>query len=80
MFFGEGRKTSNLKTKMQSFDIYDQWNYDKKEIQRKKEIKFFINKREIWFTKMGKNIGFEENGKEDFLRPVLVIKKVGTNT
>jgi mRNA-degrading endonuclease toxin of MazEF toxin-antitoxin module len=26
---------------------------------------------------MGQNIGFEENGKKGFKRPVLVIKKVG---
>jgi len=26
---------------------------------------------------MGVNIGYEENGKEEFTRPVLVIKKVG---
>ena len=26
---------------------------------------------------MGQNIGYEENGKDEFLRPVLVLKKVG---
>lgn len=26
---------------------------------------------------MGKNVGYEEDGKTDFLRPVLVLKKVG---
>jgi mRNA-degrading endonuclease toxin of MazEF toxin-antitoxin module len=27
---------------------------------------------------MGKNIGFEQDGKTEFLRPVLVIKKMGS--
>ena len=59
--------------------IFDQWNIEKKIIHAKELLpdEFFINPREIWFIKMGKNIGFEENGKEEFARPVLVIKKVG---
>lgn len=57
---------------------FDDWNKEKIKID-KNNIKedFYINQREIWFTKMGRNIGFEENGKTDFLRPVLVLKKVG---
>ncbi|MBT4937342.1 type II toxin-antitoxin system PemK/MazF family toxin, partial [Candidatus Peregrinibacteria bacterium] len=43
----------------------------------KKESSFYINVREVWFTKMGQNIGYEENGKKGFERPVLVLKKVG---
>ena len=59
--------------------IFDQWNIEKKIIHAKELLpdEFFINPREIWFVKMGKNIGFEENGKNNFLRPVLVLKKVG---
>jgi mRNA interferase MazF len=62
---------------MCNLNIYDQWNNDKKKIQTQKKFEFFVNIREIWFTKMGKNIGFEEDGKKSFLRPVLVIKKIG---
>lgn len=57
-----------------SFDV---WNLEKKKIHYADNPKFYVNKREIWYTKMGQNIGFEEDGKESFLRPVLVLKKVG---
>ncbi len=59
--------------------IFDIWNNEKKLIHgRGLANDFYVNQREIWFVKMGKNIGFEENGKKEFTRPVLVIKKVGT--
>lgn len=38
---------------------------------------FFVKERDIWYVQMGQNIGSEENGKQHFLRPVIVIKKVG---
>lgn len=57
---------------------FDTWNTDKKQINGKEiDDTFFINPRELWFVKMGKNIGFEEDGKKEFTRPVLVLKKVG---
>jgi len=58
---------------------YDNWNKLKKNISIKdKNINFNI--RDIWFINMGKNIGFEQNGKGDkFLRPVLIIKKFTKN-
>lgn len=58
--------------------VFDQWNKDKKKLDGKSlEGGLFLNTKEIWFTKMGKNIGFEEDGKKDFSRPVLILKKVG---
>lgn len=57
--------------------LFDQWNEEKQIINNAPTKRFFINTREIWLTKMGHNIGFEENGKDNFLRPVLVIKVVG---
>lgn len=63
---------------MNNQQIFDSWNDEKKQIQIKNlPENFFINKREVWFVKMGINLGFEENGKDQFLRPVLVLKKVG---
>ncbi len=63
---------------MNDGDIFDSWNNEKKQIQIKSlPENFYINKREIWFVKMGINLGFEENGKDQFLRPVLVLKKIG---
>lgn len=35
---------------------------------------------EIWFVKWGTNIGFEIDGKKDFLRPCLIIKKLSNET
>ena len=36
----------------------------------------YFRKREIWWAALGKNIGFEMDGKHEyFSRPVLVIKK-----
>ena len=63
---------------MEEYNIFDAWNNEKKNIHvANNATDFFIKPREIWFTKMGKNIGYEENGKKEFTRPVLVLKKVG---
>ncbi len=36
----------------------------------------FFHEREIWFCYLGANVGFEQDGtKEEFLRPVLVVRK-----
>ena len=54
---------------------FDKWNELKKKIDKKEKILKF-KERDIWFLHMGKNIGYEQNGKgEEFLRPVVVIKK-----
>jgi cytidyltransferase-like protein len=56
-------------------NIYDNWNKVKKDIEISKN-KFFREK-EIYFTSVGRNIGYEIYGKKDkFLRPVLVYKKL----
>ena len=55
---------------------FDKWNADKKELDKLDYEKFYVKSRDIYFTKMWINIGFEENWKKDFLRPVLVLKKV----
>jgi hypothetical protein len=54
---------------------FDNWNEIKKEIENKKTI-FIFKVREIYWLKVGQNIGYEIYGKgEDFLRPVLIIRK-----
>ena len=51
---------------------FDLWNTQKK-ITDNSENKKTFHEREIWFIKIGENIGFEQNGKgKDFLRPVIV--------
>ena len=52
------------------------WNLEKQKIHFWKDIKRYPKEREIWYIKMWINIWVEENGKDDFLRPVLVIKKI----
>lgn len=56
---------------------FDQRNELKKHLHRNR-TEFYVNKREIRYTHLGVNIGYEEDGKGgDFKRPVLVLKKVG---
>ena len=54
---------------------YDNWNEVKKEIVNDFSI-FTFKVREIYWIKVGQNIGYEVYGKgEEFLRPVLVFRK-----
>jgi len=54
---------------------YVKWHKQKTEIHNDK-IRPFFHEREIWFTSLGENIGFEQDGSgEKFMRPVLVFKK-----
>ena len=56
-------------------DKFDLWNEVKK-TTNKKNYPLHFKEREIYFMRVGKNIGFEQNGKgEYFLRPVLVLRK-----
>lgn len=57
-------------------DKFNKWNIEKQDLHKLDYDNFFVNPRDIYFTKMWMNIGFEENWKSDFLRPVLVLKKV----
>lgn len=54
---------------------FDQWNEKKKLIDGIQKKPFF-HEREIWFIRIGENVGYEQGGKGDeFLRPVLICKK-----
>ena len=54
---------------------YQKWSDKKAEINNDKERPFF-HEREIWFSTLGENIGFEQDGSgEKFLRPALIVKK-----
>lgn len=55
---------------------FNLWNKEKQKIHFWKIIKRYPKEREIWYIKMWVNIWVEENWKNDFLRPVLVIKKI----
>jgi mRNA-degrading endonuclease toxin of MazEF toxin-antitoxin module len=72
-----------------ALEVFDEWNLEKKELQSqiqhqkslpKEEQKkiVYINNREVWYAKLGMNLGSESNWKKNFRRPMLVIKKVGS--
>lgn len=53
---------------------FDKWNLQKKELENREiEPKFFEG--DIWNCYIGVNVGTEESGKNDFLRPVILIRK-----
>ena len=53
---------------------YNNWNKIKKEIANDNITVGFKN-RDIFYMNMGKNIGFEQDGKGDnFVRPIVVVK------
>ena len=54
---------------------FDTWNNLKKNIDQDTKNIFF-HEREIWFSKLGLNVGYEQDGKgSSFMRPVLILKK-----
>ena len=56
-------------------EIYDKWNEIKKDIEVKNR-KFTFKVREIYWLRVGQNVGYEIYGKgEEFLRPVLIFRK-----
>ena len=55
---------------------FDKWVQKKKDCHFKSKTPPLFNERDIWWVSVGVNVGFEEDGKnENFVRPVLVIKK-----
>ena len=57
---------------------FDQWNTIKKTSDTADEERPdpSIAKAEIWSVRLGKNIGYEMNGKDrEFTRPVIILKK-----
>ena len=55
---------------------FDGWSAQKKLIEQNSKQVFF-NIRDVWWIYLGHNIGREQDGKnEDFVRPVLIIRKL----
>jgi len=61
---------------MKDLLLFDKWNEDKKILEQLDLDKFYVNEREIYYTKMWVNVWFEQDWKNEFLRPVLVLKKL----
>ncbi len=53
---------------------FQKWHTKKSEINVIKKSPFF-HEREIWFCYLGTNVGFEQDGGGEFLRPVVIFKK-----
>ena len=54
---------------------FNKWNEVKKTTNNE-DKKVFFKERDIFWMKVGENIGHEQNGKGDkFQRPVLIVKK-----
>ncbi len=59
---------------------FDEWNEVKKSIN-KQDTFFTFKVREIYWLKVGQNVGYETQGKGDaFLRPVLIFRKFSKDT
>lgn len=58
---------------------FDEWNEMKKNLESFGETKL-CKPREIWWCRLGINIGREQDGGIDFRRPVLIIKKLSNDT
>jgi mRNA interferase MazF len=56
---------------------YKEWHKKKKVLNEREDIDtIFFREKEVWWTALGVNIGFEQDGKgEEFRRPVLILKK-----
>jgi len=61
---------------MDIMDKFNQWNEVKKKTEDNKR-KLGIKPRDIFWAKIGQNIGSEEYGKNDnFARPIIIIRKL----
>lgn len=54
-----------------------EWIKLKKDLHERRRIPPYVREKEIWWARIGENIGHEMNGKnEQFSRPVLIFKKL----
>jgi len=59
---------------------FDRWNGVKKKTHEESKKRNF-KEREIFNAKVGKNIGFEQNGVGNkFMRPILIVKKFSNSS
>ena len=58
-------------------DKFNKWSELKQKLHFNEKKSFYVKQREIWYINMWINIWTEENWKkDDFRRPVLVLKKI----
>ena len=56
---------------------FDRWNEIKKAADAVEEAaRLYFREGEIWWVRLGRNIGYEANGKSrEFTRPAIILKK-----
>jgi|SRR3989344_4132626 len=55
---------------------FDEWNKEKKNLEKTSSEILVFHEREIWWCSIGINLGDEQDGKNElFERPVLVLRK-----
>lgn len=57
---------------------FDNWNKIKKGIENGEKKIRYPKERQIRYIKLWVNLWFEADGKSEFTRPVLIVKKVGS--
>lgn len=57
---------------------YKKWHAKKTGINEISDIPFF-HERDIRYCFLGSNVGFEQDGGKEFLRPVVILKKFNNN-
>lgn len=71
----EFRSFIDKQTEDKNFDI---WNIKKKQIDKEEPRLYTV--REVWWCRLGVNIGSEQDGNgEEFLRPVVIVRGFGPN-
>lgn len=58
---------------------FQKWHQLKSMLENISKKKVFFHEREIWFLYLGKNLGSEQDGKKQFRRPVVILKKFNQN-
>ncbi len=58
-------------------EIFNVRNEEKRIIHTRHDVnRFHVQPREIWYVKLWVNVWFEQNGKREFQRPVLVVERI----
>lgn len=60
---------------------FSKWHKVKSRIDDLDSSSLYFKERDIWWCHIGENVGFEQDGKgKEFVRPVLVFKKINRDT
>lgn len=62
----------------QYFKDFEGRNIEKQWLETLHTQDFYVNSWEIWYVKLWVNIGFEEDGKREYRKPVLVVSRIGS--